>query len=229
LFAVSSKSRFTALMGVNPILNLKTGGYMFSIKSKIVVGVLATAFLMGSVQAQTAVAEFNSATGILLIPEAKVGATSVYNAKLQYDGTQNFKLLGYDTKPTPATPPLTSVATIQEWLTTGVYKAWKCEAAPHAGTGSSPHGTVRVCSSPSISATTTGSYPVGATSVKELYTGSNITGYALGVKVTEGAGASTWHWYETINGNVVANAVAAGACEGCHSKASNDRVFIRVP
>jgi hypothetical protein len=200
---------------------------MFSMKNKIAMSALAASVLIGSVQAQT-IAEFNGTTGVLSIPEVKVGSASVYNAKLQFDGTQNFKLLSYSPTPTPATPPLTSVAAIQDWLATGLYKTWKCEAAPHAATGNSPHGIVRVCSSPSLAAATSAPYPVGATSVKEIYTGSAISGYALGVKVAEGAGA-TWHWYETLNGNVVANAVAAGGCDGCHSRAPNDRVYLRVP
>jgi hypothetical protein len=87
---------------------------------------------------------------------------------------------------------------------------------------------VRICSSPELSASTSGSYPVGAASVKEIYTSDKVTGYAVGVKVAAGEGANTWYWYERLGTSVVANGIAAGECSGCHGAAPRDRVFVRV-
>lgn len=189
--------------------------------------------LAANVGAQ-ALPEFNPTTGILTIPEVKTGTGSVYNAVLKFDGKQAFTLQSYDkTLPAPAPaniPPLGSVAEMEKWIASGAYKSWACEPAPHSQTLNSPHGRVRICSNPLLAASTGSTHPVGATSFKELYSGSTLYGYALGVKVKAGTAADTWHWYETLNGSNVVNGTAVGICENCHNgSAAKDRVFVRVP
>jgi hypothetical protein len=211
---------------------------------------LAAFLTLGSMAAAVAqsLPEFNGATGVLTIPEVKVNQTSVYNALLKYDGKGGFVLQSYDRsppattpaptpEPTPAptpapanVPPVGNAALTQEWIASGVYKTWACEPTPHAQTLNSPHGRVRICSNPLLAASTGSTHPIGATSFKELYSGSTLSGYALGVKIKAGTTADTWFWYEVISGSTVANAAGAGICEGCHNGArATDRVFVRVP
>lgn len=178
--------------------------------------------------------EFNPATGLLTIPEVKIGDTSVYNAILKFDGKQTFTLQSYD-RALPAVmpssvPPLGSVAAMEQWIAMGTYKSWACEPAPHSQTLNSPHGRVRICSNPLLAASTGSTHPVGATSFKELYSGNTLYGYSIGVKVKAGTTADTWHWYETLNGTNVVNATAVSVCESCHNgPGAKDRVFVRVP
>ena len=61
----------------------------------------------------------------------------------------------------PQNPPITGHTDIEQWLTAGVYKEWKCEAAVHANRSPSPHGKNRICSNALLSGHTTGEYPVG--------------------------------------------------------------------
>lgn len=175
-------------------------------------------------------AEFNLSDNILTIPQVKVGSISVYNAKLLFDGNKNFELKSFDTSLTANNdiPPTENAAAIEQWLAKEIYKKWACETSSHPGTGSSPHGNVRVYSNPLLSATTGGPFPVGAASVKELYNGDQVTGYALGVKVNAGEGKGKWYWYERSGSSTFAEKIDAEPCESCHAKANNDRVFIHV-
>jgi hypothetical protein len=196
---------------------------------------LALILALAPVAAAQQVPEFNPATGELTIPQVKAGAQTIYNAKLKFEGSNNFKLLSYQTAapvpdpvPVTAIPALSDAAALQQWLDQGTYKSWACEPTKHGPTLGSAHGSVRICSNPLMAASSSGSYPVGAASVKELYSGDAINGYAIGVKVAAGEGANTWHWYERIGSVVVANSVGAGICEGCHRNASRDRIYVRV-
>jgi hypothetical protein len=182
-------------------------------------------------------AVFNSKTSLLTIPQTQVDGIPVYNAKLLFKGNNTFELQSYDTAPAvnEDIPPPGNGAAVTQWLAKGIYKNWTCETAKHPGRTDSPHGTVRVCSNPILMASTSGAYPVGAASVKELYEGSNITGYSLSVKVKAGTGRGNWYWYERFGDFVATDSLDAGVCENCHSGADNtaatggrDRVFIRV-
>lgn len=176
--------------------------------------------------------EYNPSNAQLTIPEVKVGSGMVYNAKLKFDGVDNFKLLSFENT-SPNIPPAGKAADLEQWIMTGVYKNWACEAAKHPNRAPSPHGENRICSNPLLSASASGAYPVGAASVKELYAGNAISGYALGVKIKAGEGQDTWYWYERIGGAVVADGIGNPTCEGCHSHAADDakgrdRVFTQV-
>lgn len=126
---------------------------------------------------------------------------------------------------TPATGP---AADIDAWIAKGDYKTWHCETAAHTARSPSPHGGNRICSNDLLSAHTTGEYPVGAASVKELYDAANTTivGYAMARKMSAGGGDS-WYWYE-VNSGVVANGLgktgtpAGNICVGCHSATGKD-------
>jgi hypothetical protein len=112
-------------------------------------------------------------------------------------------------------------AAMQAWLASGGYAGYLAESAPHRSSGA--HSTVRTfvnrrlaeslaeCASP---------HPVGATSVKELYDGEELRGWAVMVKTGDPLGASHWYWYEVFDlGPDAAPAVAGqghGTCRGCH-------------
>ena len=76
-----------------------------------------------------------------------------------------------------------------------------------------------------------GEFPVGAASVKELYSGTNVVGYAVSLRIKTGPSGDSWYWYENGFGGV-----GITSCTGCHSKAGSggtyigrDFVFVRVP
>lgn len=123
------------------------------------------------------------------------------------------------------TPPTGTAASIDAWLAKGDYTkgTWKCEAAPRSEmpTGASPHAKVRVCSNAKASAYASGTFPVGAATVKELYKADGTTrdGTAISHKVAAGTGGETWYWYEKQGGAEIANSVNNRICVGCHSKA----------
>jgi len=178
------------------------------------------------------VAEFDPVSGELLIPEVKVGQRTVYQARLRYGSNNTFTLQSFsNTNPDLAaqTPPISSAAAIEAWLQAGSYKNWACEAqaqAPRAGSGHTP---ARICSSPLLELQGDGNFPVGAASVKELFSNGQLNGYALGVKVQAGNSADSWFWYERIGSSTFANSTAAAICENCHRTAPRDRVFVTVP
>ena len=114
------------------------------------------------------------------------------------------------------------------WLGAGHYKAWACEPAPHAARPPGAHGQNRICSNAMLSATTDGSYPVGAASVKELYRNGALAGYAVGVKIAAPAAGTSWYWYEAVGSSVIADGVNVSLCSGCHANAPRDHIFTRV-
>jgi hypothetical protein len=131
---------------------------------------------------------------------------------------------------------------MQAWLAGGAYLEWHCEPAPHDARPPSPHGVDRVCSNDLLSAHTTGPYPVGAASVKELYKNGAVAGYAVYRKAEPGGGGGAWYWYEqTTSGTVVADGFgdagsARSSCVGCHEAAGSDAdhpghdfVYTQVP
>jgi hypothetical protein len=145
------------------------------------------------------------------------------------------------------TPPQGTDEAITAWLATGNYKGtgWKCEAAGHDARSPSPHMRNRICNNTKLTQTASGLYPVGAASVKELLAadgGTQIVGYAIGLKLTAGTSTGAgWYWYEKM-GAVVANGRGDKAgnettlCTGCHQGAGSDAahsgrdfVYTQVP
>ena len=131
----------------------------------------------------------------------------------------------------PQTPPQGGAA-LTSWLSAGYYKSWHCEAAQHPAGLHGAHGANRVCSNNVLAAAgATGEFPVGSASVKELYSGTNVVGYAVSLRIKTGATGDSWYWNENGFGGV-----GVGGCTGCHSLAGSggtyygrDFVFIRVP
>ncbi len=138
------------------------------------------------------------------------------------------------------TPPM-GRASIEQWLSTGPYKAWRCEGTAHPARSPSPHGMNRICSNGLISQAGGGEYPVESSNVKELYNdaGSMIVGYAVSLHVTTGKTGDTWYWYERVppgtmvpgltidQYGVVADGTggsgqAKSVCVGCHQGAGSD-------
>lgn len=126
----------------------------------------------------------------------------------------------------PQVPPQGHLA-LQPWLADGHYRSWACEDAPHPARPPGAHGQNRICSNTALAAAT-GTYPVGAASVKELWENGTVTGFAVGLKIAEGDAASSWYWYEAFGGSVVADGVDRAICVNCHAGAPRDYVFTQV-
>lgn len=134
-----------------------------------------------------------------------------------------------NTDPDTGEIPPQGRAAVAEWLADGHYLAWACEDQPHPARPPGAHGTNRICSNAALSALTAGTYPVGAASVKELYSNGEITGFAVGRKITAGTDAASWYWYEAFGTSVVADGAGVSLCAGCHAGAPRDNVFTQVP
>lgn len=125
--------------------------------------------------------------------------------------------------PTPAGVP-TNAAELFPWLQAKNYASYPAEPAIHNSAG--PHGGnvrtfVNDALHESIKAGNT-QHPVGAASVKELYSGDTLRGWAVEVKVSDTQNnGSDWYWYEifsiTDNSNPVADGNGVGLCANCHS------------
>ena len=127
----------------------------------------------------------------------------------------------------PQLPPQGHAA-LKAWLGEQHYEGWACEEAPHPARPPGAHGTNRICSNAALSASATGTYPVGAASVKELYQNGRVTGFAVGLKISEGNAAGSWYWYEAYGDSVIADGTNKGICVNCHSGAPRDYVFTQV-
>lgn len=127
----------------------------------------------------------------------------------------------------PQLPPRGDAA-VAPWLAAGYYLEWACEPAPHDPAPRSAHRTNRICSNALHSASTAGSFPVGAVSVKELYEDGEIRGYAVARKLTAGTARDTWYWYERDGGTLYADSTGEELCADCHEDAPRDHVFVRV-
>jgi hypothetical protein len=119
-------------------------------------------------------------------------------------------------------------AAMTTWLAAGHYLTWACENAPHPARPPGAHGTNRICSNTALSGSTSGAYPVGAVSVKEIYRNGAIDGYAVARKLPSGTGGASWYWYELLGTSVVADGVGVSLCAGCHDDAPRDFIFTRV-
>jgi hypothetical protein len=137
------------------------------------------------------------------------------------------------TAATPQRPPRGQAA-IETWLAEGWFHSWRCETeiSPPRLTGN--HGRHRICSNDLLHDSGAGTYPVGAASVKELFSaGDQPNGFAVGLKVEAGAGAQTWYWYER-RGTVPtarpqAQGIAVPDCAVCHGVAPRDNVYFQAP
>lgn len=148
-----------------------------------------------------------------------------------------FVRCGSDTGPDPqavavpvdedGTTIVADKAGLTAYLQSGKYLKWERESAIHDSVRSHGGSVLTYFNNKYLLARRTGSYPmiIGAMAVKELYSGSSLYGYALGVKTREGSGGDTWTWYETTGlPEVKYFGVANPTCEGCHvSDGGRDR------
>jgi len=108
---------------------------------------------------------------------------------------------------------------LKAFLESKGYAGFKAEPAPHASSG--PHGKVRTFVNDVLAsslAANAASHPRGAASVKELYSGDTIVGWAVLVKTqADSARGAGYFWYELLNGKVVIEGNGKSACTGCHS------------
>jgi hypothetical protein len=134
---------------------------------------------------------------------------------------------------TPELPPMGQAA-IEAWLQAAHYKSWTCEPGISPKRLNGAHLYHRICSNRALMESTSGAYPVGAASVKEMYDSrSQPNGYAVGLKVADGLGADTWYWYERTGRSPTSRPVADKIGEkicgpDCHAAAPRDQVFIRA-
>src|SRR5688572_5651220 len=71
--------------------------------------------------------------------------------------------------PTPQRPPRGDGAAMEAWLAQGHYLGWSCEDRIFPPRLVGGHGRQKICSNAVLLASTSGSYPVDAASVKLLY------------------------------------------------------------
>jgi hypothetical protein len=133
----------------------------------------------------------------------------------------------------PQVPPQGQAA-LEAWLAGGYYKSWTCEAAISNKRLNGAHGRHRICSNRLLIDSLSGPYPVGAASVKEMYTTDDRpNGYAVGRKVLTGIDEPSWYWYERTGTSPTSSPVADGVgvkiCGmECHAMAPRDHVYIRA-
>jgi hypothetical protein len=123
-------------------------------------------------------------------------------------------------------------AALEGWLAAGSHRGWACEGMISPPRLSGNHGRQLICANDLLLGSTSGSYPVGAASVKELYDQADgPNGFAVGLKVEEGDGPQSWYWYERRGTDPTATPRAEGVavpdCAVCHGTAARDFVFIR--
>ena len=135
---------------------------------------------------------------------------------------------------TPQRPPVGQAA-LEAWLAQAFHQAWTCEDRIFPPRLNGTHGLHKICSNQALlaSTSTSGPYPVGAASVKQLFTaGNQPNGFAVGVKIEEGEGPNTWYWYERRGTSPTARPLAEGInvpdCAVCHGMAPRDYVYIRA-
>lgn len=129
----------------------------------------------------------------------------------------------------------TSEAGITAFVRDGRYKAWLAEPAPRDSVRA--HGPkVRVFFNDVLAESLragNATHPKGSITVKELYEsdGKKLRGYALNVKVEEGAGKDTWIFYEGFEPDYDDNYYgrAHATCHGCHSNGGRDYVVTPLP
>lgn len=127
----------------------------------------------------------------------------------------------------------TSASELEAYLPSRPYADWPAESAAHQSTG--PHGgRVRTWLSPTANASLTAgnsTHTFDSVLVKELY-GSNtdgtLIGYAVMVKIKEGAADDSWYWYESFTNGAKYEGVGLALCANCH-RAGRDFVLTPFP
>jgi hypothetical protein len=132
----------------------------------------------------------------------------------------------------PQRPPRGRAA-LEPWLAEEHFRAWRCEPDVSPPRLSGNHGRQRICSNDALLASTSGPYPAGSASVKELYTPEGAAnGFAVAIKLAPGDGPRTWYWYErrgAPGGPALAEGTGIPDCAVCHGMAGRDYVFFRAP
>lgn len=137
-----------------------------------------------------------------------------------------------DAAPGQAVP--TDADALFAYLSAGDYRDFAAEADIHPSSG--PHGAVRtyfnelLVTSLEAGAAT---HPTGAASIKELYDGGTLTGWAVAVKTdADSAGGDGWYWYEVLDTapgtEPIADGNGVGLCAGCHEDGA-DFIFSPGP
>ena len=131
-------------------------------------------------------------------------------------------------------PPQGQMA-IEAWLAQGHYRTWRCEDGISSPRLNGAHGRQRICTNNAMASSAAGTYPAGASAVKEMFDRTDRpSGFAVSLKAAAGAGDETWYWYERTGtsptSRPVADGIAAKACgPDCHAAAPRDNVFLRAP
>ncbi len=98
---------------------------------------------------------------------------------------------------------------------TGAHRSWAGEEAPHRSAG--PHATVRTfANEPLITSLRAGAdtHPIGSITIKELFDGEKLTGYAIDWKGDDGE----WRFFEGFEPalNDYFYTGTDNGCAGCH-------------
>ncbi len=128
----------------------------------------------------------------------------------------------------------TSADALFSYLQSGDYTSFKSESQVHPSQG--PHGSVRTYVNPVLEqslASFSGSHPVGAAAVKELYNEGELTGWAVYVKTqAESGGGNGFYWYEVFSttdaGSPAADGMGVQPCTACH-QAGQDFTLTQYP
>src|SRR5262249_57574633 len=103
-------------------------------------------------------------------------------------------------------------------LARGFHQSGRCEPQPHPARPFGAHGETRICSNDLLSAAQGGEFPVGSASVKEIHSGSQISGYAVSLHNFAETSGGTWYWYERV-GSGTTEGQGAAVCVDCHRRA----------
>jgi hypothetical protein len=127
---------------------------------------------------------------------------------------------GKDATSDPQVIP-TNAVSLFAYLESDAYAALAAEPEVHGSTG--PHGRVRTFINDTLKQSLDASqmsHPLGSAAIKELYSGDELRGWAVSVKVAnEPNSTQNWYWYEvfsTTTNNPVADSTDAPGCSGCH-------------
>ncbi|MEZ4299395.1 MAG: hypothetical protein R3B70_30875 [Polyangiaceae bacterium] len=128
----------------------------------------------------------------------------------------------------------TSAGDLFQWLSDGAYKTWDAESAPHASSGPHGGGVRTFFNAPLVTSVANGNteHPRDSATVKELYKTDTLSGWAVSVKTTAGAGGDAWYWYEVLSTTDGSNPVVDGngvsVCVNCHADGT-DHVLTPYP
>lgn len=117
---------------------------------------------------------------------------------------------------------------ILPWLENGSYEGWTAESEIHPSAGPHGQGVRTFINDMLFDSLDAGmaQHPPGAAAIKEIYTGGELDGWAVSIKLDTGTGAEAWYWFERFGGQIYADSAGDETCVGCHYAGID---FVRSP